>query len=488
MDWRHFFIGFIFFCAWSPVLANETSFRSLISTANSAFRAKDYTGALRSYTEADVALAQSAPNSFLRARLVSNIATTKVYLGDRRGALPIFERSLDLYTAALSATKIPSLKEVEEALICAERVAKMAESFGDLSKAAVIRTRFAAANRVLAQALISKKTDVATPLVKAPIVPPNPDSNGAEKANSPSGKTKPPEAVKEYSDEGLDQGALSRNAYTQASNGNYEGAAETYRTIISHWQPRFMPYPVLCEYAKVLHKLNKTDECIQQLEQQIALWPKDVRAYNFLQSVYEGMGAENRANEVHQQFLDAIGANPSSELTRLSNLAPIPLDHWSADKMPLSYFFDDQIARKVSAGVKFDVISVIAEAFLQWENATGGVVRFQRVFDKQRAAIVCNFTDDPQSLHHDSALGVTMLTGGLEKPYVAVIDFLSSFPVLDGSPRDQFMHVALHEIGHAIRLGHSEKKDDVMYATVGRPVHTMLSANDKSRVNALYLK
>jgi hypothetical protein len=250
--------------------------------------------------------------------------------------------------------------------------------------------------------------------------------------------------------------------------------------------------------------LGRTDEAIQQLQDQIELDPKESRAYKLLQSIYEEQGAPHRAAEVHQQYLSASGAVPNSRLTKLQDISiehlvdklpdeqrkelqkQIPPPDRSGLKGTVQYFFDEQTARKVSGESKFDVAGVLSEAFLQWENATNGTVHFERNLSKHGATIVCDFTSDPKQLHHDTALGTTRVTGALGEQKVVVIDLLSSFPLLDGTPREQFMHVALHEIGHAMRLDHSSNKDDIMYATVGRPIRTTLSTNDKARVQALY--
>lgn len=136
-------------CSSTPVMPAD--YASLMKEGTAAFEAKDFKKAVELYTAAEVLLSKIAPNTFFRGRLLSNIATAKVHLGERVSALPLFEKSLAVYGNAVIKEENLTTEDTAEVLICAERVASMAESLGDAAKANAVRRRFAGVNQWLAE-------------------------------------------------------------------------------------------------------------------------------------------------------------------------------------------------------------------------------------------------------------------------------------------------------------------------------------------------
>lgn len=442
----------------SPTLAANDDTSKLMTSGTQAFRQAQYSEALKFYTAADALLAKSAPVSFVRARLLMNIATTRVYLKDKKAALQIFEQALSVYTAALPRLKAPSLAEVEEALLCAERVAKLAEDTGDIAKANSVRAHFSKANATIARAH-EKPNDTAR--------------IAANTISAVSGGQKdPPPTKRSGSPDKLSDAALQEEAAKKEKEGDLAGAAEYWRTLLTRAPEQNKSNHL--NYAKILLNLGRDDEAVRELEEQVANAPDDNQAVSLLYAIHHKRNDARKKREVQEKMNTPIPGSGG-------------FYSWQRDKMPICYYFDEHDARRVGGDLGLDVASIIEQSFIQWEIATETALAFRRVYDPKQANIFCAFSPKNQNLSSDKALG--MCTRRSSRNDVAQITFLSSFPVLDGSARDQFTHVALHEIGHAIGLPHSPKRDDIMYETVARPyIRNSLTANDKARANAIYSK
>lgn len=102
-------------CSSTPVMPAD--YASLMKEGTAAFEAKDFKKAVELYTAAEVLLSKIAPNTFFRGRLLSNIATAKVHLGERVSALPLFEKSLAVYGNAVIKEENLTTEDTAEVLI-----------------------------------------------------------------------------------------------------------------------------------------------------------------------------------------------------------------------------------------------------------------------------------------------------------------------------------------------------------------------------------
>lgn len=157
---------------------------------------------------------------------------------------------------------------------------------------------------------------------------------------------------------------------------------------------------------------------------------------------------------------------------------------WAADKMPLKVFVEPDARQK-------DVRRLLHTALMQWEVASEGAVRFHLLDAlpalRDQADIVIDWAAET-TLGRDYEVGHT--DRSIQGVYITRATMtLIQTPVIDAhlSPEQQkyrLFSTLLHEVGHALGLEHSDRKEDVMHHRGWR--HTMLSGNDIKRIQALY--
>lgn len=126
---------------------------------------------------------------------------------------------------------------------------------------------------------------------------------------------------------------------------------------------------------------------------------------------------------------------------------------------------------------------MVLDAFNAWSAASGGKLNFRvtnvllesninvdwKRVDRQ-ALGHCYFNWDAQGRLYGAEVSIGLTDGRIHKAYDNDIEVY---------------HTILHEIGHAIGLGHSPYKEDIMY-TPHQYGNSMLSVNDKHSVQWLY--
>lgn len=152
---------------------------------------------------------------------------------------------------------------------------------------------------------------------------------------------------------------------------------------------------------------------------------------------------------------------------------------WFPEEMPLKVYID-----KSGTGVTERHNALVKKAFEEMSKASKGKLKFQFV-SKKPYDIICMYK--PLGGHKGNSWegAVTHTSTGPHHLEDATIVFHSDDTKFNN--HSAFFEIALHEIGHAVGLGHSESPQDVMYGKVSTyGSKTTYSARDIETLAMLY--
>ena len=155
---------------------------------------------------------------------------------------------------------------------------------------------------------------------------------------------------------------------------------------------------------------------------------------------------------------------------------------WADNLMPLKFYIAPfRFYSKI--GEEYKYREIVLRALDMWQKASGGKIIFEIVtsllgsqinldwkrVDRQ-ALGYCHFSMDSQNRVYSAEIQIGISDGIIHQEYMA---------------EDEVYHTILHEIGHALGLGHSLYEKDIMYSPHKYGI-VNLSKNDKLSLQWMY--
>jgi predicted Zn-dependent protease len=237
---------------------------------------------------------------------------------------------------------------------------------------------------------------------------------------------------------------------------------------------------------------GESKKAVEEYQQALRLKPNDVEVMKNIAMCYSDQGLKREAVIWYQAYLKANPKAPDfkrtsdliADLLREIQNQPITEDpqgpdyylsamagesarRWPATSIPIKVYIDPGVNVPSMRDLN---LRIIAEAFVEWMVASQGRISFKFLSSPELADITCYWTSNPTEVTSkgtDRQTGSTTTTEGkkdgkweLRKANMKLLTIGKDGKMVD---EKSLKCTCLHEVGHALGLGHSPNSHDIMY-------------------------